>query len=310
MVMVKKEKLALIDGHSVLFRAYYAYPPLTTKEGELVNAVYGFTNILLSVIRDLEPTHIAVSFDRSKPTFRHEEYKGYKANRAETPMELKDQQGRVEEVVRILNIPIFALDGFEADDVIGTLTEQAIGKKQDGLEVVIVTGDQDAFQLLDEDGVLVYTPGRKNSQPKLWNAEAVKEKYGLIPAQIIDYKSLAGDSSDAIPGVKGIGPKMATKLLQTYTTREGIYNNLEEVKNKFGNSVFNKLKQGEKLSELSYRLATIDRQAPIKLSLPECEIHDYDKSKAVALFEALDFKSLINKLPNDLFEQMVEEEIF
>jgi DNA polymerase-1 len=103
---------------------------------------------------------------------------------------------------------------------------------------------------------------------------------------------------------------MATKLLQTYTTREGIYNNLEEVKNKFGNSVFNKLKQGEKLSELSYRLATIDRQAPIKLSLPECEIHDYDKSKAVALFEALDFKSLINKLPNDLFEQMVEEEIF
>jgi DNA polymerase-1 len=321
----QKNRLVLIDGHSILFRAFHAYPLLTTKSGELVNAVYGFTNILLTVIKDLEPTHIAVSFDLAEPTFRHEEYEGYKASRPEAPEELVSQMDRVKQVVEVINIPIFEKVGFEADDVIGTLARKATvskiqkssstsryGKSKSqipNLEVVVVTGDRDAFQLVDER-VKVYMPARGKQSSKIWDAADVREFYGLEPEQLIDFKALAGDPSDEIPGIRGIGPKTATKLLQKYSTLEKVYKNLSSIKVDFGEAVFKKIQDGKKSAKMSKKLAKIVTNVPIKLSLKACIVHDYDKSKTLEMFKKLEFKSLIGKLPNDSFEQMVQEELF
>ena len=306
------KQLVLIDGHSVLFRAFHAYPTLTTSKGELINAVYGFTNILLTVIQELKPTHIAVSFDRAAPTFRHKEYKGYKAHRPDAPEELVNQQDRVEEVVSILNIPIFAEEGYEADDVIGTLVKQArkFDTGNSKFEIIIVTSDRDALQLVDDQQVFVYTPGRGKQKAQLWDAEAVVEKYGLQPAQFISLKALAGDQSDEIPGVRGIGPKTATLLLQAYGDLEGVYAHSEDVKKRFGEAVARRLSEGKESADLSRRLATIVTDVPITLSLKACAVNDYDKVKVVEKFKELEFHSLILKLPNDSFEQMVQEEIF
>jgi DNA polymerase-1 len=306
------KQFVLIDGHSVLFRAFHAYPTLTTSKGELINAVYGFTNILLTVIQELNPTHIAVSFDRAAPTFRHKEYKGYKAHRPEAPEELVNQQDRVEEVVSVLNIPIFAEEGYEADDVIGTLVKQAckFEIRNSKFEIIIVTSDRDALQLVDDRRVFVYTPGRGKQRAQLWDADAVVEKYGLQPAQFISLKALAGDQSDEIPGVRGIGPKTATLLLQAYGDLEGVYTHSEDVKKRFGEAVARRLSEGKESADLSRRLATIVTDVPITLSLTACAVNDYDKAKVVEKFKELEFHSLILKLPNDSFEQMVQEEIF
>jgi len=299
------KRLVLIDGHAVLFRAFHAYPTLTTSRGELVNAVYGFANILLNTIAELKPTHIAVAFDRAKPTFRHAAYTQYKATRPEMPSDLAGQQERVEEVVKILNIPIFAVGGYEADDVIGTLAEQAVPKID---EVVIVTGDHDALQLVKNTRVRVYMPGRGKIPIKMYDEVGVEEKYGsLKPEQIPDYKGLVGDSSDNIPGVRGIGPKMAIKLLREFKSVEKVYKNLDQAKDKFGNRVVQQLIDDQEQARLSKQLATIDRKVPIRLNVAACQVHEYDKDMVIKLFEELEFRSLIKKLPNDSFEQMVQE---
>ena len=321
-----RKRLVLIDGHSVLFRAFHAYPPLTTSKGELVNAVYGFTNILLSVIRELKPSHLAVCFDRAKPTFRHKEYIGYKAHRPEMPADLASQQARVEEVVSVLNIPIFALEGYEADDIIGTLALQAKSLKvksqkslragpeakvkSEDMGVVIVTGDRDALQLVDGKRVMVYTPGRGKQAAAIWDFNAVKERYGLKPEQLDDFKALAGDASDEIPGVRGIGPKTATLLLQTYGDLDSVYRHLREVKDRFGAVTYAKLAEGKADANLSKKLATLVSTVPIKLSLKKCVVSDYNKKKAVKKLQELEFTSLIQRLPDDSFEQMVQEEMF
>ena len=242
----KRKRLVLIDGHSILFRAFHAYPPLTTYSGELVNAVYGFTSILLSLIRELEPSYIAVAFDRPEPTFRHKQYKGYKASRPKPPEELIKQQERVREIVEILNIPIFEKAGFEGDDLIGTLAKQAEKKKGD-LEAVVVTSDRDLLQLVDNDKVKVYIPARGKQRAVLWNADKVMEKHGLTPEQLIDFKALAGDAFDEIPGVRGIGLKTATKLLQQFGGLESIYKNLSKVRGELGESVYQSWWRAESL---------------------------------------------------------------
>ena len=296
-------KLVLIDGHAVLFRAFHAYPQLTTSRGELVNAVYGFASILLNVIGELKPEYIVVTFDRDKPTFRHTEYVTYKAQREPMPTELKDQQERVEEVVKVLNIPIFAVEGYEADDVIGTLARQANELDQ----VVIVTGDKDALQLVDHERVVVHMPGRGRIPAKVYDEKLVEKEYGLTPEQIPDYKGLSGDASDNIAGVKGIGPKTAIQLLQAFGTVEGIYKHLGEVSNP---RVMKLLAEGQESAVISKKMATIVVDVPIELDLPKCAVTDYDKEKVVKLFEELEFRSLIKKLPNDSFEQMVQEALF
>ena len=218
--MPMSKKLVLVDGHAVFHRAYHAMPPLTTSKGELVNAVFGFTSMLLRAIADIKPDYIAVAFDTADPTFRHQEYTAYKAQRGAAPEELHEQLPRVKEVLETLNIPIFELSGYEADDIIGTLADQ--GSKDKDLQTVIVTGDRDTLQLV-KPNVKVYSPGKSFADVIYFDERAVKEKYGVGPEKIVDIKGLAGDSSDNIPGVRGIGAKGATKLIQEFGSVDNVY---------------------------------------------------------------------------------------
>lgn len=286
------EQLILVDGHALFHRAFHAMPALTTSKGELVNAVYGFSMMLLRVIDDVGPEYIVVTFDTQAPTFRHQEFTQYKANRGPAPEGLHEQLPRVKEVVEALNIPIFQLPGFEADDLIGTLAKQATQNGIKDLEVYIVTGDRDAIQLVT-DRVKVYTPGKSLSDVVLYDIAKVKEKYGFAPRQLIDYKALAGDSSDNIPGVRGIGEVSATKLIQQFGSLEEIYKNLDKIPERQRQL----LAEGSESAALSKKLATIDTEVPITLELEKCKVRDYDKEKVTKLFTELEFKSLLTKLP-------------
>lgn len=292
------KRLVLIDGHAILHRAYHAFPlTLKTRKGELVNAVYGFSRMLLTVLEDLKPQYLAVAFDLPQPTFRHQEYVGYQIQRPEMDKELFGQIERVYQIVQVLNIPIFTSVGFEADDVIGTLARQAAQKK---LEVMIVTGDRDIMQLVNKK-VKVYSPRKGFAEPEIFDEKKVKEFLGVTPPQIIDYKALIGDASDNYPGVSGIGPKTAVELLNKYGNLKKIYQNLKKIKTQ----IAEKLKQGKESALLSQKLATIITKVPLKLNLKACLVHDYNQPKAVKLFEELQFKSLINKLPG--MEKIKEE---
>jgi len=323
------KRLVLIDGHALLHRAYHAFPlTLKTRRGELVNAVYGFTRMLLTVLENLKPQFLAVAFDLPQPTFRHHEYIGYQVQRPEMDRELKSQIERVYQIVRALNIPIFTAPGFEADDVIGTLARQAVKSQKtrntrktrksenqkirssdqddllkhrlsesfiDGfgdIEVIIMTGDKDMMQLVNTQ-VKVYMPRRGFSEPELFDQQKVKDFLGVTPEQVVDYKALIGDASDNYPGVSGIGPKTAVELLNKYGSLDKIYQNLKKIKPLLGE----KLKEGKENALLSKKLATIVTNVPLKLDLKACRVHDYDRQKAVKLFEELEFKSLIDKLP-------------
>ena len=300
------KRLVLIDGHALVFRAYYSYPAsLTTPGGEQINAVYGFINILLSILKKLKPTHVAVAFDLDKPTFRHIDYVGYKAQRPEVDQELKDQLDRVKEAVKVLNIPFFEVEGFEGDDVIGTLALQA--SRSSG-EVIIVTGDQDAMQLVN-GSVKVFVPGRGQKPAVIFGIKEVKRKYDLKPKQIIDLKGLVGDVSDNIPGIKGIGPKIATKLLNKFGNVEGIYKHLDKAmkRGEIKPAVAKKLIDNYQEAIRSKKLATIVTDVPITLKWKQCRLHDYNKTKVTRLFEEWGFDSLIKRLPNDDWEEGVEK---
>jgi DNA polymerase-1 len=199
----KKSRYVLIDGNALIHRGFHAIPVLNTKSGEQTNAVYGFTSILLKAFADIKPTHIACSFDLKGPTFRHKAYKEYKAHRVAAAQELYDQIPRVKEVVRSLNIPIFELEGFEADDVLGTLSKKICEHCKNDCEVFIVTGDLDTLQLVNKC-VKIYTMRKGLTDNAVYDEKAVRERYGLMPNQMVDYKALRGDPSDNIPGVMGI----------------------------------------------------------------------------------------------------------
>jgi len=285
-------KLVLIVGHALAYRAYHALPKeLSTSKGELINAAYGFTSMLLNVLRDEKPDYIAVTFDVGK-TFRHEEYKEYKAHRAKMPDELRTQMARIQEIVRALGIPIIEAEGYEADDVLGTLAQKA-GKE--GLETLIVTGDTDTFQLID-DHTRVLTSRRSFSDTIVYDQAGVEERYGLQPRQLIDYKALVGDTSDNIPGVRGVGKKTATQLLQRYGSVEEIYAHLDEVESsRFRNA----LEKGRESAFLSKFLATIVTDVPAELDLEACRTLEFDRDKVVELFRELEFRALVNRLPSE-----------
>jgi len=298
------EKLVLIDGHALLHRAYHAFPTtLRTRKGEIVNAVYGFTRILLTVLKELQPEYVAVAFDLPIPTFRHKEYVGYQVQRPEIDKELKTQIQRVWEVVETLNIPIFTAPGFEADDVIASLARQARKKfeiRNSKFEIVIITGDRDIMQLVRE-GVKVYASGKGLSEGEFFDRQKVKEVLRVWPEQIVDYKALVGDASDNYPGVPGIGPKTAVKLLERYGSLENIYKEIKKIEIK---KLREKLIAGRESAELSKKLATIVTNAPVKLNLKACRLKDYDPQKVRRLFEELEFKSLLNKLPAQEVEKV------
>ncbi|MDD2680499.1 MAG: DNA polymerase I [Patescibacteria group bacterium] len=287
-------KFMIIDGNALIHRSFHAIPPtLRTKDGRLVNAVYGFTSFILRAFLELRPEFVVLTLDRKGPTFRHEEYAEYKATRVKAPDELYEQIPIVKEVAQVLDIPIFEKDGFEADDLIGTLAKQA--KTNSDWHSVIITGDMDTLQLID-DRTSVYTMSRGFSDSILYGAGEVKAKYGLNPNQIVDYKALRGDASDNIPGVKGIGEKGATELLQNFKTLDGVYLAAEKDSDKIKTRTKELLLADKDKAYLSQSLATIDCEVPIKINWDEFCLDSFSEEKAIQLFQDLEFKSLLTKL--------------
>ena len=286
--MQDEKKLYLIDGNAIIHRAFHALPPFKTSKGEIVNSVYGFASILLNILNINKPDYIAVAFDVKAKTFRHEEYKEYKATRIKAPQELYDQIPRIKELVKTFNIPIFEMAGYEADDVLGTLAKQAEKKN---IMTYIVTGDLDTLQLVS-DKTKVQTLVSRFSEPVIYDVQKVLSRYGLKPCQVPDMKGLQGDNSDNIKGVRGIGPKTAKILLQKYGTIENIYNHLDVIHGSTGE----KLKNNKENAFLSKRLATIITNLPITLDEEKCKTHEYNELEVEKFFQELEFKSLLNRL--------------
>ena len=251
--------------------------------------MFGFTSMLLNVLRDQQPEYVAVAFDVGK-TFRHEMFPEYKGHRERMPDELRTQIERIKQVVETLNIPIFTAEGFEADDVLATLARQAEGE---GVDSLIVTGDRDILQVVNEH-IRVLTSGRQFSDTIIYDPPAVEEKYSLRTDQLVDYKALVGDKSDNIPGVRGIGEKGAVALLQKYGTLEAVYAHLAEVTPERTKKA---LTEGEADAWQSQKLGRIILDVPIQLDLAACHTRDYDRAKSVELFRDLGFRSLVEKLP-------------
>jgi DNA polymerase-1 len=288
-----KPRLVLFDGNALLHRAFHALPPLTLRQsGEMVGAVYGFAQMLLKVVSELQPSHYAIAFDMKGPTFRHKLFDQYKAHRPATPAELVGQLGRVRQLVEAFNIPVFEMEGYEADDLLGTLSRQA---SQQDIETVIVTGDADAMQLVSPKVKVLYPKPRKSfSDTTLYDAAMVNESYGVSPEQIADLKGLVGDPSDNIPGVPGVGKKTALKLLEQFGSVEGVYEHIDEVEPE---KLKNLLKEQEAIARQSKELATIVTDMPVKLNLDDCRVSHYDRNKVTELFRELEFASLLKKLP-------------
>jgi len=298
---MKKSLLVLFDGNALVHRAFHALPPLTvSKTGEMVSAVYGFALMLLKVINELKPTHYAIAFDKEAPTFRHKLFDQYKAQRPPTPDELINQLGRVRQLVDAFHIPIFELDGYEADDVLGALSHQA--SDQD-IDSIIITGDADAMQLVSHR-IRVLTPRRAFGDTVLYDEATVSQKYGIEPQQIADFKGLVGDPSDNIPGVPGIGEKTAVKLLQQFNSIDQIYAYIDEV---IPPKLQDKLRQNEAIARQSKELATIVIQTPVTLNLDDCRVSHYDRHQVAELFRELEFFSLLPKLPQLETEKVAPE---
>ena len=292
-IPVREPLLVLFDGNALIHRAFHALPPLTvSKTGEMVSAVYGFALMLLKVINELKPTHCAIAFDMKAPTFRHKLFHEYKAQRPPAPQELINQLGRVRELVSAFGIPIFELEGYEADDLLGALSHQA---SERGMDTVIVTGDGDTMQLVSPKVKVLYPkPGRSFSDTMLYDEAAVVQKYSLKPEQIADFKALKGDPSDNIRGVPGIGEKTAVKLLQQFGSVEQIYEHIDEVTPQKLQTI---LRENEAIAHKSKELTTIVTRMPVTLNLDDCQAGQYDRNRVSELFRELEFSSLLSKLP-------------
>lgn len=298
---MEKKRLIIIDSNAVIHRAFHALPPLTTKKGELVNAIYGFLLVFFKAIKEFQPDFIVAAFDFPAPTFRHEKYKLYKATRKKAPEELYEQIPKVKEVLKSFNIQIFEKQGFEADDLIGTISKAA-PKKQilPEIETIILTGDLDALQLVDKN-TKVYALRKGLKDTVLYDKEKVKEKYdGLFPEELIDYKALRGDPSDNIPGVSGVGEKTAISLIKEFRTLENLYKELKENSKKAGEikeSLRKKLCDYKEQAFISKMLVEINQNVPIEFDLERCRFGEYNKDRVIQLFKNYEFKTLIDRLP-------------
>ena len=284
-------KLLLVDGSALLHRAYHAYPPFTTKTGEIVGAVYGVASILLSALESEAPTHVMVAWDLPQPTFRHEKYVGYKAQRPKAEAEMVTQIPRVKEIIKTMGIVQVGEAGYEADDIIGTLSKLA----SDACEVIILTGDQDTMQLVSAHS-RVLTPAKGANPPVLYGPDEVWNKYGVHPEQIVDYKALVGDASDNIPGVAGIGPKGASNLIKQFGSLERIYRDIREVQTHFGELIAKKLADGKDSAFLSQDLSRIVTDMPLSVTLDEMEYQGVASEELKAKLEELNFKSLVRRI--------------
>lgn len=295
-------KILLVDGSALLHRAYHAYPPLKSKVGDIVGAVYGVASILISALEEVKPSHVMVAWDLPKPTFRHIKYVGYKAQRPKADAEMVEQIPKVKEIIDAMDIVQVAEEGYEADDVIGTLSKLSSIDN----DVVILTGDQDTMQLVN-DHVRILTPAKGANPPVLYGPDEVKAKYGVTPSQIVDYKALIGDPSDNIPGVAGIGPKSAANLLNQFGTVENIYKNLDKIENE---KVREKLNAGKDSVELSYELSKIVTDMNISESLESMEYKGLQGEVLKAKFSEFGFKSLIKRFfPDSVEEKKIDNQM-
>lgn len=296
------EKLVLIDGNSIANRAFYALPLLSTDQGTYTNAVYGFTTMLLKILEEEKPTHILVAFDAGKVTFRHADFKEYKGKRQKTPPELSEQFPLIRELLDAFDIKRYELEGYEADDIIGTITKQA---DTAGIQTKVFTGDKDMLQLIS-DHVQIALTRKGISEVEAYDEQALFEKYQLKPDQIKDLKGLMGDQSDNIPGVPGVGEKTALKLLHQYATVEEVYQHLEEIS---GKKLVENLSNHKEDALLSKELATILREAPLEVNLEDAAFTGYTPEKVAPFFKALAFESLLSRIgADDIVEEQQELE--
>lgn len=279
-------KLVLIDGNAVLHRAYHAMPPMRSPKGEAVSAVRGFVSMLLVIIEKLKPTHLAVCFDRPEKTFRQEKHAAYQSHRPALDPDFSSQFQKTYDVLTAMKISQYSLAGYEADDVIGTIAKEANVN-----EIVVVTGDRDMLQLVDEK-VKLYMPVKGLSEGKLYSDAEVLERMEVLPKHIVDYKALVGDPSDNYPGVPGIGPKTAVMLINKYGSFENVYNHLDELPKKLAE----KLEKGKADGQLSFELATIVCDCDIAFNLGEAAKWDIDSKEALALFDQYGFKTLTERV--------------
>lgn len=292
--------LVIIDGNSIINRAFYALPEMSNKEGLKTNAIYGFTNMLLKIIDTYNPTHISVAFDRKAPTFRHIEFKEYKAGRKKMPDELREQFEPLKDLLDKFNIHRLEIDGYEADDIIGTVSKIA---EDNGFKVYIVTGDKDAIQLASNKTTTLITK-KGVGEVEEYDYDSVIEKYEMTPTQFIDLKGLMGDKSDNIPGVPGIGEKTGIKLIKEFSSIEGIFDNIDSIKG----STKKKLEENKELAIMSKKLATIIRDVPVEFNLEELEYGNYNTKDILDVFKYLGFTSLIPRIGSlDESEDIVNE---
>ncbi len=294
------EKLVLLDSNSLLNRAFYALPPMSSVDGKPTNAVYGYINMLLKIISEAKPTHIIATFDLKAPTFRKKMYEGYKAQRKPMPEELAAQLPLIKEVLTGMKIPIITLEGYEADDLIGTIAKKC------PFETIIVTGDRDSLQLIS-DTTKVWLTKKGITEIVEYDITRLAED-GLTPKGVIDLKSLMGDTADNIPGVAGVGEKTAKTLLATYGNLDGVYAHIDEIKGKLQE----KLIQDKDMAYLSYDLATINVDSPIEIDFDNCKISDYINSDSIVIFKNLNFKSIVSRfsdISSDSAEQESEKQV-
>lgn len=283
--------LLLLDTHALIHRFFHALPPLTAPNGEPVNAVYGLANTVLKIYREIKPNYIAAAFDRPEKTFRSEAFQDYKIHRAPAVPELITQFKLTRELLDKFKIKIMEMAGYEADDLIGSLVEKF--KNESDLKIIIVSGDLDLLQLVENDKVVVQMLRKGMSDTFIYNEIEVEKRYSLKPKQLPDLKGMLGDASDNIPGVKGVGPKTATPLIQKYSTLENLYENLWEIPDKIGN----KLESQKETAFFSKKLATIVKDVPLALeSLEELKSRPFDKPALAQYFQSLGFASLMNRI--------------
>jgi DNA polymerase-1 len=290
--MPKDKRLILIDAHALIHRAYHALPAtMSAPDGFSTNAIYGFTSVLIKVLKELKSNYVVAAFDRPEPTFRHEEFEDYKAQRPETASDLIEQIPRIKEILEVLGISVFEKAGFEADDIIGSLVKKFSGE----FEIFIVTGDLDTLQLVGPN-VKVYTLKKGVTETIIYDVKAVKGRFGLEPSQMVDFKGLRGDPSDNIPGVPGIGEKTAAALLQQFGTIERVYSALEKGKADIKEGVKKKLLENKDQAFFSKKLVVLRDDVPIKISVKDIELKHFNQDRIEAIFKEFGFFSILDRL--------------
>lgn len=294
--MMDKKRLLIVDSNALLHRAFHALPPLTTKKGEQTGAIYGFLLILFKAIKDLNPGYVVACFDTPAPTFRHQRFKEYKATRPKTPEEIKTQLPKIKEVLKVFEIPVFEKEGFEADDLIATISTRA-EKENSQLETYILSGDLDSLQLVDEN-TKVYTLGKGIKETVVYDEERVLSRFNIKPEQMVDFKALVGDPSDNITGVLGVGKKTAADLLNQFGNLYNLYQDIEEKKVDIKPRIKEILLKNKEQAFFARSLVETKKDVDIDFNIKDCQFGNFNHRKVEDILSEFEFHSLISRLPS------------